>query len=169
MKSLKFTRANVFIFAILCFSALLIAVEIRAAATVLKLKENIAECRAMTERSTSRARMLAELLGRMQDELERAKNLPVALASNAESLETAIENCAVASGISCAVSGTDEKDGKVSIEISFRGTQQELLTFLRGLLALPETFFVSALECRSIGDGLNVRLLLSAFIKTEAR
>ncbi len=168
MRSSKSFHAYLSLFGILCFSAFLIAAEIRTASTVLNLKKEVVEGRSQTERATSRAGVLTDLLGRMQEELERAKNLPVALAPNAESLATTVENCATAAGLSCAVSEEGEKDGKVSLNVSFRGTHQELLTFLRGLLALPETFFVERLESRSIGDGMNVQILLVAFIKTEA-
>ncbi len=169
MKIPKVTREHAFIFCLLLFSALLIVAEIRTAATVLKLKENIAEAHAQTEYASSRAGKLTELLGRMQEELERAESVPIALAPSADALAAAIENCATSVGIDCTASVSQEQDEKTALEVTFTATREQFLTFLHELLSRPENFFVTAIESRKTAETrLNVRLRLLAFVKREA-
>ncbi len=169
MRSSKRVRANFSLLVTVCFSALLIAAEIRVTQTVQNLKNNIAEAHAQAEHLSSRAHHLAEVLGQMQEELDRVKKLPITFAPNAESLAALIESSATNARLSCAVSVSAEDSEKIILDVSLHGTQQELLHLLREILSRPEMFFVERLEChKSAENRQNVQIRLCAFIKKEA-
>lgn len=168
MKKFSLLRQILPVLCVVAVSAGVVFGEVRFTARIRKLRRTIAEDRAVAERSAARSRTLAELLGEMQEERERIEKLPLSLTSS-DALTGIAEQCAMAAGVGCAVSASERDAETTALDLSLRCVPQELLFFLRELLARRAFFLVERIECRRSSDSLmNVRLVLTAFSKGDA-
>lgn len=136
-----------------------------------ELKTRTAELRLRAERGGARAETLTALIAALKAERDRFDKLPVVPAAASEDLKTALEQCALAAQVDCAVSLPPDADpgGRVRLEVALRAQRQGIRAFLSELLARREFFCIDRVEARRTGErSFGVDMTLSAFLRKEA-
>lgn len=158
----------------LAAAALMLAViwaQIRLVSRTDELKTRTAELRLLAERSGARAETLTARIAALQAERYRFEKLPVVPADTPEDLKAALEQCALAAQVGCAVSlppGADRL-GAVRLEAALRARRRGIRAFLGELLARREFFCIDRVEARRTGGrSFGVDITLSAFLRKGA-
>lgn len=121
--------------------------------TAKNLLRTTSDYELITDRALMRSASLRRAIAGAQTELAAFRALPLAPASDEESIKAAVEQCALSCGVSCLVSVALSEAGSVNVEAAFRASPAKSAAVLRALLGRRELFVPQRLEWRTLEPG----------------
>lgn len=144
---------------------LVIRAEVHGQKSVRELKAAIAEDRFLAGRAAERAETLRREIVKIREDLDECGKLPVRLSADVEQLKAAVDQSALQSGVTCAVTVISEDKEKVTLEVMFSASTKGLFDFLGALLARGELFSIESFAMSNDSGTVDVEMKLSASLK----
>ena len=140
--------------AVIFAAVLLLLSERRVYQTAARLKRETAELRLVSERARLRSEALKAEIDLARKERALFTELPLSFGQSAAELKAAIEQCALACGVSCLVSAAAKEDGMLIVEAAFRTSPAKTAALLREIMSRREFFLPQRLEIRTLEPGV---------------